>query len=275
MKLLPSVALFALFVLAALKTNAQEESFAGSKYQALGEAWAGLDGCWSVFGNQAGLAGISHPTVGGTFQNRFLVEELSSRAGWVVFPVQSSVFAFSLYQFGEIPFRNEKFGLSYARHLFPKLRFGVQFNYYRLYLSEDNRSASSSGLELGLQYLPASGLVVGVHVLNPYQTGVKTYSGNFSYPSRLNVGVFYRVSEVFSLASGLENDLSRQFRLKTGMEYSILKRLWLRAGVSGKPYLFSAGVGFQVKKLTMDVAGSYHQYLGNSPSVSFQYQFGR
>jgi hypothetical protein len=46
----------------------------------------------------------------------------------------------------------------------------------------------------------------------------------------------------------------------------------IRAGVSGKPYLLSAGFGFVVKKLTVDMAISYHQYLGNSPSVSFQIQ---
>lgn len=273
MKLLPPVTLLVLIVLAALKTDAQETPFAGSKYQALGNASVGLGGCWSVFGNQAGLAGIGHPEIGGSFHNRFLVEELSSRSGWFVFPVQSSVFAFSLYQFGEIPFRQDKFGLSYARRIFPKLSFGLQFNYYRLFLSEDNRSASSSGLELGLQYLVTSRLVLGAHVLNPYQTSIKTYSGNFRYPSRLNVGAFCRLSDTFSLTSDLENDFNRHFRLKTGMEYTVLEKLWIRVGVSGKPYEFSAGIGFQVKKLTLDLASSYHQYLGNSPSVSFQYQF--
>jgi hypothetical protein len=78
---------------------------------------------------------------------------------------------------------------------------------------------------------------------------------------------------LFSLTSELENDFDDHFILKTGIEYTILEKLFLRAGVSGKPYQLSAGIGFQVKKLTLDLATTYSQYLGNSPSVSFQYQF--
>jgi hypothetical protein len=35
----------------------------------------------------------------------------------------------------------------------------------------------------------------------------------------------------------------------------------------------AAGMGFAVKKLKLDLAVAYNQHLGNSPSVSFQYQF--
>jgi hypothetical protein len=239
----------------------------------LSDATVGLSDCWSVFGNQAGLAGINRPVVGGSFQNRFLVNELSTRTGLLVLPVQSSVFAFSLSQFGQIPFRQEKYGLAYARHIAPKLNFGLQFNCYRLFLSEENRSVSSYGAELGIQYLFTDRLIVGIHVMNPYRTAVKLNSGMFRYPSRINIGAYYRLSDLFSLTSEIENDFGDHFILKTGIEYAILEKLFLRAGVSGKPYQLSAGIGFQVKKLLMDLATTYNPYLGNSPSVSFQYQF--
>ncbi len=273
MKLLPAFVLFALFSIAAAETMAQDVFWSGSRYQALSDASVGMSDCWSVFGNQAGLAGIDRPIVGGSFQNRFLVSELSTRAGLLVLPIQSSVFAFSLSQFGQIPFRQEKFGLAYARRLSPQLKFGVQFNYYRLFLSEENRSVSSFGTELGVQYMFTERLVVGIHVMNPYQTEVKLASGIFRYSSRIKVGSFYRLSDLFSLTSELENDFDDHFILKTGIEYTILEKLFVRTGVSGKPYQLSAGIGFQVKKLTLDLATTYSQYLGNSPSVSFQYQF--
>lgn len=273
MKLLPAFVLFTLFSFAAAESKAQDVFWSGSRYQALSDAAVGLSDCWSVFGNQAGLAGIDRPIVGGSFQNRFLVNELSTRAGLFVLPVQSSVFAFSLSQFGQIPFRQEKYGLAYARQLSPQLNFGVQFNSYRLFLSEENRSVSSFGAELGVQYLFTERFVVGLHVMNPYQTGVKLSSGTFQYPSRIKFGSFYRLSELFSLTSELENDFDDHFILKTGIEYTILEKLFIRTGVSGKPYQLSAGIGFQVKKLTLDLATTYNQYLGSSPSVSFQYQF--
>lgn len=273
MKLLPALVVFTLIAFAALKSKAQDVFWSGSRYQALSDATVGLSGCWSVFGNPAGLCGINRPVIGGSFQNRFLVHELSTRAGLLVLPVQSSVFAFSLSQFGQIPFRQEKFGLAYARRISPQLKFGVQFNCYRLFLSEENRSASSYGAELGIQYLFAERFVVGFHVVNPYRTGIKLTSGMFRYPSRIRIGTFHRVSDLFSLTSELENDFDNHFILKTGIEYNILEKLFVRVGVSGKPYQLSAGMGFQVEKLTFDLATTYNQYLGNSPSVSFQYQF--
>lgn len=273
MKLLPTFILVAWIVFSAVNSKAQDVFWSGSRYQALSDAAVGLSDCWSVFGNQAGLAGIGRPVLGGSFQNRFLVNELSTRAGLFVFPVQSSVFAFSLSQFGQIPSRQEKYGLAYARKIAPKLNFGLQFNCCRLFLSEENQSVNSFGAELGIQYLFTEGLVVGFHVMNPYRTGVKLNSGIFRYPSRIKIGTFYRLSDLFSLTSELENDFDDHFILKTGIEYTILEKLFLRTGVSGKPYQLSAGIGFQMKKLTLDLASTYNPYLGNSPSVSFQYQF--
>lgn len=273
MKLLPAISIFGLLLLSALENSAQEVFLPGSRYQAMADASIGLSGCWSVFGNQAGLAGIKSPEIAGSFQNRFLINELSVRSGLFAIPVQSSVFAVSLYQFGKIPFRHEKFGISYARHISPQLNFGLQFNYYRLFLSEDNRSVGSAGLELGFQYLLSNHLVLGFHILNPYKTGIKTLSGNFQYPSRINFGALYRLSDFLSITSEIENDFDRYSIVKTGMEFIILEKLYLRTGISGKPYQLSAGIGFQVSKLTMDMATTYNQYLGNSPSVSFQYQF--
>ena len=67
----------------------------------------------------------------------------------------------------------------FARKVTPKLNFGLQFNVYRLFLSEENRSVSFFGAELGAQYLFTDRFVVGFHVMNPYGTGVKLSSEHF------------------------------------------------------------------------------------------------
>ena len=261
-----------LFLIWTGNSNAQEVFQPSARHQALGAIYTPLSDGWSVFGNQAGLAEISHPEFGGSFQNRFLISELSSAAGFLIIPVQSNVFALSVYQFGQVPFRHEKFGFAYARTVFSKLKVGFQFNYYRIFLSEDNRSAGTAGLELGLQYILNSNLAVGIHVVNPYQTRIKLYSGKFSYSSFISLGMVYQVSDLLALMSELENDLSDQLRVKAGMEYRVLQNLCLRLGTSGKPRQLSAGFGFQIKRLTIDLASKYDQYLGSSPAVSFQYQ---
>jgi len=98
-------------------------------------------------------------------------------------------------------------------------------------------------------------------------------SGTFHYSSQYNSGLLFRLSESFFLISEFKCDFSEQHTFRAGMEYVIMDKLVIRSGVSGKPYLISAGMGFQFKKLSIDVADSFHQYLGNSPSVSFKCQF--
>ncbi len=273
MKLLTAFSIYVILNFAAPASKAQEVFLTGSRSQALAGASVSLADGWSVFGNQAGLAKIDRLTFGGTFQNRFLVKELSASSGFFILPIQSSVFAFSVYQFGKSTFRQEKFGVTFARSLNPRLYFGLQFNYYRFFLAEDNRSAGSYGVELGFQYQLTDQLLLGIHTLNPYKISIKTFSGEYSYPSRFNIGAYYQLSGSFGIIAELEKDLQNPLNFKTGLEYNILNKVYLRTGISGKPYQLAAGMGFAIKKLKLDLAVAYNQFLGNSPSVSFQYQF--
>lgn len=275
MKYVRSIIILFTLLFSAVRSDGQFFEFSGSRSQSLANASAGLVGCWSAFGNQAGLADLTNIEIAVAFQNRFLVPELSDRIGLIAFPVQSNVIAFSFYQFGEVPFRQEKFGLSYARHISPKIRFGLQFNYYRVYLPEANRSAGSAGLEIGLQYLASSKFNLGLHVVNPYQISVKTYSGKYNYPSHINLGYQYYLSDVCLWLLEIENDFDRYFRIKTGLEYCILEKLFLRIGVATNPYLLSSGIGFRLRRLNVDLGNSFHANLGNSPSISLSYPLGR
>ena len=273
MKLLPSFSIFILFILSALVSKAQEVFLPGSRSQSLAGISASLADCWSIFGNQAGLSQIDCLTIGGSFQNRFLVKELSTSSGLIILPVHSSVFAFSAYQFGKTTFRQEKLGIAFAQSLNPRLHFGIQFNYYRFFLAEENKTIGSAGVELGFQYQTSDHLLLGIHALNPYQTNLETFAGNYSYPTQFNVGANLQLSESFAFITELQKDILYPLNIKTGLEYDIQNKFLIRTGLSAKPYQLTAGMGFSVKMLKVDLAVAYNQYLGNSPSVSFQYQF--
>lgn len=270
----PLILLFA-FSFAALPSDGQFFEFSGSGAQSLANATAGQTGCWAALGNQAGLAKLTRSEVALAYQSRFLVRELSDRLMLFAFPIQTNVIAFSFYQFGEMPFRHQKIGMAYARQISPRISFGLQFNYFRFYLPEDNHSAGSAGLELGVQYLSGPKLNLGLHLTNPYQTSVKTYSGEFKYPTRITLGFQYRMSEVFRWLSDVEYETGHQFRTKTGMEYDVYKKLFLRLGVASHPYLLSSGIGFRLNRITLDFGNSFQTYLGNSPSVSLTYLLGK
>ena len=273
MKLLPALITFIIVFFINHLLQAQEVFIPASRSQSLGGISVCLTDSWSVFGNQAGIAEIDKPIISGTFQNHYLIKELSARAGSFILPVLSNIFSISIYQFGKTTFRHEKLGLSYARRLSPKLNFGLQFNYYRFLLAEENQTLGSYGFELGFQYQLSQMVLVGIHTLNPYKTSIETYMGKYDYPSNINMGAFIEISKSFGIFTEVEKSFSYPVNVKTGIEYCILNKLYLRSGISGKPILLSAGMGFEVSKIKIDLAVAYHQQLGNSPSASFQYLF--
>lgn len=273
MKLLPAFAGCIILLFIVHFSEAQEIFSPASRAQALAGASASLMDSWSVFGNQAGLAGIKRPVVGGTFQNRFLVKELSTSAGFFILPVHSSIFALSFYQFGKTVFRQEKLGIAYARSLNPRFQAGMQYNYYRYFIAEENKYVGTYGIELGFQYHLKKKVIVGFHALNPYKTVIKTYSGEYKYPNRYILGSWFQLSSSFGFVTELEKQLIYPLIVKTGFEYDIKNKLMLRTGFSAKPFQLTAGMGIELKQLKIDLAVAYNQYLGNSPSASFQYQF--
>lgn len=274
MKLLPALPWLIIFIFIVHISRAQEAFTPASRSQSLAGITVCLRDSWSVFGNQAGLTQIGRPILGGTFQNRFLVKELSTGSALIILPVQSSVFAISIYQFGKTVFRQEKLGIAFARSLSPKLQAGLQFNYYSFFMPEENRSKGTYGIELGFQYQLSKNVLMGAHALNPVKTSMKTLTGEYDYPTRYNLGTYIQISTSFGFMTEVEKQLlNPMVVVKTGLEYEPVKTLVLRTGVSGKPYQLTAGMGFEVKKLKIDMAVAYNQYLGNSPSASFQYQF--
>ncbi len=262
----------ALLIVCTGHLSAQYPTRAGARPEALAGSYAALSGASSVFGNQAGLAGVSRPEFMCTYTNRFLLDELSSRSGQFVLPILNSVFAVSMHQFGKGTYKNEQYGFAFARKLSSNFHFGLQYNYSRVFMPEDNRFAGTSGVEFGIQYLAGNALVIGMHAKNPYQSKIETLNSKFSYPFQLNFGVYYPLSELFAITSELEYRTDVPLIFRTGLEYQVLENFYIRSGVSAKPYLFSGGIGFNLKKLCIDLASSYHPFLGNSPSVSFQYQ---
>jgi len=267
-------ALFTAWLIFLNSAASSQDYFAGgARFQSLADASVALSGPWSVLGNQAGLAKISRLELAGSFQSRFMVHELSGSTATIAVPVQTSVFAFTFSQTGKQIFRRELLALSFARTLAPKINFGLQFNYYRLLMAEEASYANSVGFEMGIQYSPKPELTIGAHILNPYQTGVHTLDGTYLYPRLFGCGINYRLAEPFVVLAEIDHDFSSHLLVRAGFEYVCFEKFFIRTGVSGKPYLWSFGFGFELNSLVVDLAATYHQYLRYSPNIGFGYHF--
>ncbi len=149
---------------------------------------------------------------------------------------------------------------------------GVQLDYLRIHLSDDYGNKNLLSCEIGMQYRADHRLTIGIQVLNPIPVKVTRYPEEL-LPSALCAGLSYCPSETLMVAAEAEKELAQKLRLRAGAEYHVAKTMYVRIGLSTNPASFSFGFGLEYGKLTIDMASSYHQALGFSPSASVAYSF--
>ena len=243
----------------------------GARALSLSNAFVTISDTWSTFHNQAGLAGLESFSAGVFYESRFMVDELSHVAGSLVIPVKAGTFGISFSQFGKGTYKEHKIGLAFAKSLTKKISAAIQLDYLSERFPENERAAGFATFEAGIVYAATEELFLGAHIFNPIQGGIKTPEGIQKMPAVFRIGGHYQFPKMVLLIFETEKNFENPLLFKSGLEFSPVKNLALRFGVSGKPVAYTAGIGFQTGKITTDIGFSYHGKLGLTPSVSIQF----
>lgn len=262
--------LFILFSSLFVSGAGQELFRVPAAFQAVGNASVSLESPLSVFSNPAGAA-TGDLSAGILFDNRFLLKDLSTRSAFLVLPVQNSRFLLAFSQFGNDGYRETKISAGLARQLSPVLSAGLQFQYFSLFMAENDRRPGTLLADLGVR-LQLSDFSLGLQYFNPYGLSVRENTLVFEYPSVIRVGVHKTFQEVLLLTAELFAEQSATVEPRVGIQYLLKKQLSLRCGVETRHGFFSLGVGYVHKNVCTDLTFSYHQYLGLSPSFTLYFQ---
>ena len=247
-----------------------ENHAVGARPLALSNAFVSVSDVWSTFHNQAGLASFDKLSAAVYYESRFSVDELSLAAGTFVLPTKSGNFGLSFFQFGKGSFKENKVALAFAKQLGETLSAAVQFDYLSQVFPENERANGFATFEAGIIYSPTGKLFLGTHIFNPISGGIETPNGKQKMPAVCRIGGHYQFDETILLIVEAQKDSENPILLKTGLEFSPVKNLFLRFGVSGLPVNYTAGIGYRVGKISTDIAFSYHGNLGLTPAVSLQ-----
>jgi len=243
----------------------------GSRSAAVGGASCTYADLWAAFNNQAGLAGIKSFAAGFTNEQRFLVPECSVRGLAVALPVKNiGVFGVSLSYYGFDLYNERKAGISYSRAFGDKVSAGLQIDYLAAHLAEGYGERQAFTVEAGVRATIIKNLVIAAHVFNPTRAKLADYDDE-RFPTSLKVGLGYTFSEKVILSVESEKNLEEDHIFKAGLEYHIVKQLYLRTGISTNPGSYSFGFGLELSRFKMDLASTYHQVLGFSPQLSLSY----
>src|ERR1039458_1023996 len=90
---------------------ASDNSPLGARSSGMANASVSLADVWSVQNNQAGLGFVRDISAGVFYDNRFLLNELSMRAGAFAFPVKGGTFGLCISNFGYSLYSENKYGL--------------------------------------------------------------------------------------------------------------------------------------------------------------------
>ncbi len=264
--------LFTLFFIAgylyALNGNVPE----GGRSSAMGGASVALADFWSLQNNQAGLAFYNSMAAGVYFENRFMIKELSLKSGGFVLPTKSGVFGFKLSYFGYSQYNESKFGLAYARKLSERIAVGVQLDYLLTAFGNDYGNKGLVTFELGILTKINDHLSIGAHVFNPINAKIADYADE-RIPAVFRVGAAYAFDDKLTVTAEVEKDTDFDPMAKFGIEYRIIKEIYVRGGIASNPGLYSFGFGINIGSLKLDFSSNIHNVMGYSPQISMVYRF--
>jgi len=243
----------------------------GSRSSGMGNASVSLFDVWSVQNNQAGL-GFQKTFAGGiVYQNLFMMKELSTKAFGLAVPVKGGTFGLCISNFGYSIYSENKIGLAFGKSFGEKISAGISMDYLSTNISEYGKK-NSFVAEAGIQVKPIKNLTLGVHIFNPTKTKLASYNDE-RIPTIMRLGIDYKFSEKVFVAVETEKDIEKKAMVKAGLEYKLIKELYLRAGVSSNPSLSCFGIGINLKQFKLDISSTYHSTLGFSPQVGLIYEF--
>lgn len=267
--------LFLFFLNTAFRLTSGNDNFAiGARSAGMSNASVSLHDVWSAHHNQAGLGFVKNNSCGVYYENRFLLKELSLRAGVAAIPVKGGTFGLSFSNFGYSLYSESKFSLSYAKAFGNKLSVGIAMDYLNTKIAEGYGSKGVAVAEIGIQTKPLKGLTIGAHLFNPTRTQLVDHNKE-RVPTIFRVGGNYSFSDKVMLAIETEKDISQKAIFKTGIEYKPINGFYLRAGVSTRPSLNSFGFGMNIKHLKIDLSSNYNATLGFGPQVGLTYIFNK
>lgn len=262
-------------VLCVICFNCVVYSKAGNDNYSLGARSAGMatasvtvTDIWSSANNQAGLGYLEQTIATMYYENRLNVKSLSIQAGAFAIPVQSTVIGINYRYLGYSKYNESKFGLAVAKKLGTKFSLGVQVDYLHTHFVPEYGNFGALCGEVGLLCEPVEHLIVGIHLFNVSRSKQKA-SPNEEIPTVMRFGAGYTVQDKATVYFETEKDLRMDAVFKGGLEYTPVDNLFLRCGLStGPAHQYAFGLGYELKRMVIDLAFSHHRYFGYSPHIS-------
>ncbi len=242
----------------------------------IANASVGVTEQWSGFQNTAALAHIDKIEIATQFENRFMINELSTKSVQAGFNLDVVNLGLSFSQFGYSIYNEILAGIGLARNFDDKFSMGVQFNYYSAYFHAEDESRYRGAVlaQLGIASNITKRLTVGFHTFNPFQTNINTEYTSKRIPSIFSIGTKYQFERNLIWLAQIDKEISSNYRFASGFEYRMVKELTVKMGAYAYEYLVpTIGFGVHLGGFNFHLNGEIHPILGLNTLGHLNYRF--
>lgn len=254
-------------------TQAQVYPQIGARSNGLANASLCLDDVWSVYNNPGAFGMMDKSGVGVSYENRFLLSELSTQALAFGYHTEKiGNFGLHFQQYGFELYREMQGGLTYGMQLFDNFSAGVSVNYHRIRLAENYGSKNLVTAALGMNYAMNEDLQIGFRVQNISRTRLAEFDDE-RMPTNFALGFKYAFSDKAFWTVEAEKDLIYPVNVKSGIEIQPHDIFAVRLGINTYPFQSAFGFSLKLKSFQLDLATQWHTQLGISPSGGLKFSF--
>ena len=242
----------------------------GARSMGMAHASVTLGDGWSVFNNIGGLAGLESSQAFFGYDHRLGLNELTTLAAGAAQVHDFGVFGLGISHYGSTLFNQQNIGLGFSNSL-GIASFGIKANYFQTNIEGYGRKASPV-LEFGGVAGLGPGLFFGAHIYNFTRARLSKISQDY-LPTVIKAGISYRPTEQLMVNIEGEKEILLDPQFKMGIEYVLVQKLWIRAGLQTRPDNLFFGMGFKPKRFQVNYALSQNYRLGYTHHFSLDYYF--
>ncbi len=256
-----------MFVFIHFWAKASSEPFPiGARSWALGNANVSLIDPNAFFNNPASMAFLENKVLSASCHIPFGYTDLKTMSLAGIFSFGTNALGIGMMKFGDKLFNRQNIGLAYAKRN-NRIALGGKISLLQENII-DERTHSTFISEFGIYTKISSKLSLGFHAHNLTRAALRPTE---KIPTTLRLGLSFLPTNQILLVIEAENQISNHTQVKAGLEYQIIKNVYLRTGISTAPILAHFGFGIRKKQFLFDAALIAHSTLGTSSHFTVSY----
>lgn len=203
-------------------TIAQDGNYSlGARNAALSHTALTLSDSWAVFNSPGALGAVEESALFATYQNRYAIPGFHVMGGGFVAHHTQFNAGLKYFRFGDDLFSQQTAGLVLANQ-FQRVSLGLGINMIQT-AAEGLQTQRGFAVELGGVAEITRQISFGAHIYNLKHREL--------YPTTMKAGLSFLPIASLRIHLEVEKQLPLRERLKSGLEYQVIEKLYLRTGM--------------------------------------------